>query len=258
MFKENLEVCNTLSDLREKYDWPTFIGSSTGKNSHELVLQGAEILNGDVALSASVQHLDKDVLKNIKRDNISVDDIFSIGLSGAKSGVSTYSEVIASLPGDTLEKYRNCLKSLVSTGINIIRTHTLLLLNGTELCTTEARNRFGFKTKYRATAKSFGKYMFNEKQILSVEEEEIVTETSTLSYSDYLECRRLQITIQIFYNDDVFHELHRLLQMFDIPIWDWMMRCHDNPKSYNKGLKKLIDSYMAEVEGELFNIIKLL
>ena len=253
MFKENIDVCNTLAGLKKKYDWPTYIGSSTGKNRHELVLHGAKILNGDVSLSASVQHLDEDVLKHIKRDNISIDDILSISTNGAESGVPTYTEVIASLPGDTLEKYRACLQNLVSTGISIIRTHTLLLLNGTELCTDEDREKFGFKTKFRATAKSFGIYKFNKEKILSVEEEEIVTETATLSYLEYLECRRLQITIQIFYNDDIFHELHRLLEMFEIPIWDWMMKCHDNPETYNKGVKMLIDSYMKDVEGELFD-----
>ena len=252
MFKENIDVCNTLAKLKKAYDWPTFIGSSTGKNRHELVLHGARILNGDISLSASVQHLDDDVLKNIKRSNISIPDILSISTDGKKSGVPTYTEVIASLPGDTLEKYRACLKNLVSSGIDIIRTHTLLILNGTELCTDEDRKKFGLKTKFRATAKSFGTYKFNNKKILSVEEEELVIGTNTLSYSDYLECRRLQVTIQIFYNDDVFHELHCLLKMFGISIWDWMMQCHDNPKTYNKGLKMLIDSYMADVEMELF------
>ena len=30
------------------------------------------------------------------------------------------------------------------------------------------------------------------------------------------------------------------------------MECHNNPKTYNKGTKALIDSYMSDVKGELF------
>jgi len=259
MFKENIDVCNTLAELKKKYNWPTFIGSSTGKNRQELVLKGAEILDGDIALSASVQHLDEEVLKNIKRNNISIDDIIKIGTDGAKHGVPTYSEVIASLPGDTLEKYFLCLKDLVLTGIDIIRTHTLLMIKGSELYSVENRKKYGFRTKFRATAKSFGAYKFDDANtILSVEEEEIVTETSTLSFDDYIECRRLQISMQIFYNDDLFHELHNVLKMMDVSIWDWMMECHNNPNTYNKGTKTLIDSYMSDVKVELFESSEML
>ena len=259
MFKENIDVCNTLAELKKKYGWPTFIGSSTGKNRHELVLEGAEILGGDIALSASVQHLDEEVLKNIKRDNISIDDILKIGSDGAEHGVPTYSEVIGSLPGDTLEKYFLCLKNLVTTGIDIIRTHTLLMIKGSDLYSDESRKKFGFKTKFRATAKSFGAYKFDdENTIFSVEEEEVVTATSTLSFDDYIECRRLQISIIIFYNDDLFHELHAVLKMMNVSIWDWIMECHHNPKTYNKGTKALIDSYMSDVKGELFESSEML
>ena len=254
MFKENLDVCTIIAELQKKYDWPTFIGSSTGKNRHEIVLEGASRLSGAIALSASVQHLDPVVLKNIKRDNISTDDLFNVGLAGDQAGTSTYSEVIACLPGDTLEKYRATLKALIETNLDIIRTHTLLLIEGTDLCTSEAREKFGFNTQVRATAKSFGCYeFFDGEKIYSVEREEIVTSTKTLSFNEYVECRRLQVTIQLFYNDDLFHELHSVLRAFEIPIWDWLICCHEGEKTFNEGTRALYDSYMHEMRNELFN-----
>lgn len=257
MFKENLDVCDIIAELQEKYDWPTFIGSSTGKNRHEIVLEGSKKLKGTIALSASVQHLDPVVLKNIKRDNISTEDLFNVGLAGDQAGTSTYSEVIACLPGDTIEKYRTTLKALVETDLDIIRTHTLLLINGTELCTPEARQKFGFKTQIRATAKSFGKYQFFDgSEILAVEREELVTSTDTLSFDDYVECRRLQVTMHVFFNDDLFHELHSVLRAFGIPIWEWLMQCHDNEDSFNTGTKALYDSYMHDMRGELFDSVE--
>jgi radical SAM superfamily enzyme YgiQ (UPF0313 family) len=254
MFKENLEVCSIIAELQKKFNWPTFIGSSTGKNRHEIVLEGAKRLNGAIALSASVQHLDPVVLKNIKRDNISTDDLFNVGLAGDQAGTSTYSEIIACLPGDTLEKYKAALKALIETDLDIIRTHTLLLIQGTELCTPEAREKFGFKTQVRATAKSFGKYkFFDGEEIYSIEREEIVTSTNTLSFNDYVECRRLQVTMHVFFNDDLFHELHRVLRAFDIQIWEWLIYCHESQSTYNAGTRALYDSYMHDMRAELFD-----
>lgn len=252
MFKENLEICDTLAGLQKKYGWPTFIGSSTGKNRQEIVLEGARRVNGAIALSASVQHLDPVVLKNIKRDNISMDDIFNIAKQGEKIGITTYTEVICCLPGDTLEKYRETLKELIVSGLNIIRTHTLLLLEGSEFCTREARAKFGFQTRYRATTKSFGYYDFDGNSFPALECEEVVVGTHTLAFEDYLECRRLQVTIQVFFNDDLFKELHDVLKAFRIPVWDWLMRIHNGGAGYNEGTKALYDSYMNDAKGELF------
>ena len=36
------------------------------------------------------------------------------------------------------------------------------------------------------------------------------------------------------------------------------MECHDNPNTYNKGTKALIDSYMSDVKGELFESSEML
>jgi radical SAM superfamily enzyme YgiQ (UPF0313 family) len=253
MFKENLEVCDIIGGLQKNYNWPTFIGSSTGKNRHELVVEGTRRLKGTIALSASVQHLDPVVQKNIKRENISTEDLFNVALAGDQAGTTTYTEVIACLPGDTLEKYRKLLETMVETELDIIRTHTLLLIHGTEFCTPEARKKFGFKTQFRATSKSFGRYkFFNGEDIPSVECEEIVTSTKTLPFEDYIECRRLQVTMHVFFNDDLFNELHKILKTFNIPIWTWIMCCHENKASYNSGTKALYNSYMNDVHSELF------
>ena len=253
MFKENLEVCDTIAGLQKKYDWPAFIGCTTGKNRQEIILEGAKRVNGTIPLLASVQHLDPDVLKNIKRNNISVDDLFNVARQGNKTGVTTYSETICSLPGDTLDKYKATLSGIIESGMNIIKTHALLLIEGTELYTPEARAKFGFQTRFRPNIQSFGHYRFVDEDFLAVECEEIVVATDTLSFEDYLECRRLQLTVHVFYNDDLFRELHGVLGAFGVPVWNWLMRVHEGSGQLNAGTKALYDSYMNDVEGELFD-----
>jgi len=240
MFKENLDITKALGQTQKDYDWPHFVGCSTGKNRQDVIVEGASHLrSSSMTLAASVQSLDGEVLENVRRKNIAVDDLVGMALHSQETGQSTYTEVIACLPGDSLEKFVDTLKELVGSGITTIKTHTLLLIHGTELCTREARERFGFVTKFRAVTKSFGNYTFNRENFFSVEDEEVVVATSTLPYEDYLECRRLQLSVQLFYNDDLFREVHAFLELLDIPVWDWLYRIHGQLEDLNSGTRAL-------------------
>ena len=53
-------------------------------------------------LAGSVQSLDPDVQENIKRKNISANEIVDMALKSSEIGANTYSEVILGLPGDTI------------------------------------------------------------------------------------------------------------------------------------------------------------
>lgn len=252
MYKENLAICDVLASLQTQYKWPSFIGCSTGKNRQDIVLQGVSKLKDTITTCAAVQSLDPDVLKNVRRSNISPAALFDIALKSQGSGAPTYSEVIACLPGDTLEKFKETVRQLVHSGITTIKTHTLLLLQGTELQTNAARERFGFKTAFRPVTKSFGRYDFMSEKFLSVEHEEIVIATDTLTFEDYLECRRLQVTLHTFYNDDLFCELHQFLSALGIDIWEWLLYIHESIDCSHPGTRALYDSYMHDVRSELF------
>jgi radical SAM superfamily enzyme YgiQ (UPF0313 family) len=206
MFKENLEIAEEIGKLQELYDWPAFVGCSTGKNSQSTVIAGASKLRkSTITLAASVQSLDPEVLENIKRRNISSDGLIDLTQQAGEINQDTYSEVIACLPGDTLEKFKETIKKLIEANLSIIKTHTLLLIHGTELAEPESRKKFGFKTMYRPVSKSFGNYEFLGIKFFAVEAEEIVVGTSSLPHEDYLECRRLQLSVQLFYNDNLFY-----------------------------------------------------
>ena len=50
------------------------------------------------------------------------------------------------------------------------------------------------------------------KKISVAEIEEVCIANSTLSFQDYLECRKMNLVIQIFFNDGVFEEILFLLR----------------------------------------------
>ena len=71
MYARDIEISNGIARIKEKYDYPYYIQVSAGKNNKPRILECASILKGSMGLAASVQSLDKQVLENVKRNNIS-------------------------------------------------------------------------------------------------------------------------------------------------------------------------------------------
>ena len=65
------------------------------------MLEAARLVRGAIRLSGSVQSLDEEVLKNVKRANIAADQLMQLALHSADVDANSYSEVILGLPGDT-------------------------------------------------------------------------------------------------------------------------------------------------------------
>ena len=82
MFNQDIETCKSLAECQTKYNWPEYISATTGKNNKTRVLNAAQLVKGAIRVLGSVQSLDVDVLKNIKRTNISSDDLVELGNSG--------------------------------------------------------------------------------------------------------------------------------------------------------------------------------
>ena len=158
MYPEDIEISKHISKLQEKSGWPKYINVATGKNNKERVLEAAKILNGALSLAGSVQSLDKNILENIKRKNISVEQILKLAESSVEIGANSYSEVILGLPGDNFQSHKKTLQTLVNSSFSTISMYQLMMLPGTELNTLETRKKYKMKTGFRVLPRCFGNY----------------------------------------------------------------------------------------------------
>lgn len=251
MYKQDLDTCQTLAETRRKYGWPEYINVATGKNKKERVLEAARILGGALRLSGSVQSLDKDVLSNIKRSNISADGLMDLALEASQVGANTYSEIILGLPGDTLEKHFRTVETVINSGFTNIYLFQLMLLPGTELATREVIDQYDMTTKYRILPRCYGHFDVLGEKVVSAEIESICVANSTLSFEDYLECRKLHLLVTIFYNDSIFGTLPKLLRLLGIPVFQWITALIEQAPS--PSLQKLFDSFAAATSTELWD-----
>ena len=89
MYKRDIDICRKIAEVQSKYNWPKYINVATGKNLKGRVIKCADIIGGALRLGASVQSTDPEVLKNIKRENISTEKILDVGRTAALTNANT-------------------------------------------------------------------------------------------------------------------------------------------------------------------------
>lgn len=232
MFKEDADKARAIRQTQDKYGWPKYIHCSAGKNHKERVLEFAEIVGGGMGVAASLQSTSKTVLDNVKRSNISVDQLTEVARRGSRIDANTYSEIILNLPGDTVEAHTQSLRDCVNSGISYLRMYQLIMLPETDMNTRETREKFGLKTMWRIMPRCFGKYTFQQEEFNCAEIEEIVVAQDSLSFEDYVGCRELDLTIEIFHNANVFREVYGLCQMAGVEWFQLLLCVHERRREW--------------------------
>lgn len=213
MFQEDLDTCRTLAALQDATGWPKHIHVSAGKNRKERVLEAASIVRGAINLSATIQSIDEHVLDLVKRKNIALNEIIDVGKQAERLGANSYSEIILCLPGDTLVSHYRSVFTMIDVGINFLRMYQLMMLPGSDLSSQVSRQKHDMLTRFRVLPRCFGEYqMLGEAQPV-FEIEEICVQNNTMPYADYLTCRELNLTAELFYNSSTFRELMAFLTL---------------------------------------------
>jgi radical SAM superfamily enzyme YgiQ (UPF0313 family) len=252
MYKQDLQISAAIARTRERYGYPAYLHVATGKNQKVRVLECAELLKGALRLSASVQSLDREVLVNIKRQNISTAEILKVAQASNATDANTYSEVILGLPGDTKEKHMSTVFELADADMKLISMFTLMMMDGTELTTTSSRERWRLGTRFRIVPRCFGIYDFAGTSVLSAEPEEVAVESATMSFEDYLDCREFALTMGLFYQDRILFELYRFLRNFSIRPSDLLRVLHARRSTFSTSIRRLYQSFNTETRNELW------
>ena len=250
MYPRDLEICDDIVGIQKKYDYPHKIISTTGKNKKERIIQAIEKLNGTMSLSMSVQSMDEQILKNIRRSNISVDHMLALQPAIKKVGLVTDSEVILALPGETYQTQITTLRKLLAAKLDFIEVYSCMLLNGSELNTPEQRKKWNFQTKFRILPRDFTT-LRNGKNV--IETEEIVVGSNTLSFEEYIELRTLSFSIYVTNIGIVYDSLLKFLRENNIEVFDLFFQMMKQIDSSPPSVQKIFDSVKNDVTDELWD-----
>jgi hypothetical protein len=254
MYEKDVILSDHILKLINEYDWPLYMEVATPKNKREQFLDIDKKLKNRVGFGMAQQSMNEETLKEIKRDNLTNEEYIRLVKRLEKDGKSTSCELIIPLPGETKHTYFNSTKILLDCGVRV-GTYTLMMLYGAELGREEAIQKYGMKSKWRIVPRDFG--IYRGKKVFDVEK--VCVGTNTMSYDDYLECRRFSFIV-IFFSNFIFTPIRRLLERdLDIKYYDFIKLIFDlveRNKKNNLELKKfynIYSEYSKETEDELFN-----
>lgn len=250
MYTQDLETCKMIGKCQQEYNWPEYIQVDTGKNNKPRVLEGARLVNGAIRLSGSVQTLDKQVLVNIKRSNISENELMDMAQEASDVGADSRSEIILGLPGESLKSHFETIRKVIESGFNHVNTYQLMLIPGTELTIPETRKKFEMVSRYRVMPRCFGNYsILGSLQHIS-DIEEVCVATNTLSFDDYVKARKMHLIINIFHNDGIFGSVMKLINHLNLSVFRWLELIFQ--EELEGELKLLFSDYEIETRNELW------
>lgn len=248
MYKEDEVIAEHIGSLQARYNWPLKFDLGTGKSQHERIIRVAEKVGNRLQISLTVQSLNEKTLDAVKRRNIPLDRFPIIKKAVNNGHMQTVSETIVPLPEETKESHFKTIKTLSDLGIERIFSYTPMLLKGTKLASKEFRSKYQMTSKFRLIPRQFGEY--NGRKCFEIEE--VCVATNTLDFDDYLECRGFSFVVFVFMEEQ-YDAVHRLLNEFDVPIFDWLFKVWQLVKDGDSGFSRLYMEFIKEANDELFS-----
>ena len=249
MYELDVEVADVIRWCQDTYGWPRYIRTTTGKNRGERIIEVMRKIRGALPMTAAVQSMSPVVLENIKRSNIKLETYAEIQKEVRAQGMQSYGEMILGLPGETKESFMKGISDLLDTGVLRVSAHQLMLLHGAPLNNPDQRERFRFKTRFRVVARDVGDYGTGEP---AIETEEMVVESETLSFEDYLDVRVFHLLLTIFYYEGNIEEAFAFAKEHGVKAFDLIVHLQHLLDRAPAGFRKVIDDFVRESREELF------
>jgi radical SAM superfamily enzyme YgiQ (UPF0313 family) len=248
MFTRDAEIAGLIRQSQEKYHWPLQICAWTGKNSKDRVIKATEILGSSLSINMAVQSMDETVLRNIKRDNISLEAYKGINAVLAAQDRSQEAEVIVPLPGETFQSYLKGIEDLMDSGVRKVTSYTLQLLHGTDYKDEAYKREHGYIGKWRVVPLDFGEY---EGQIV-LDAEEVAVSSNTLTFEEYLQIRSFAFVTELAYNNFIFHEMLKYLAEYGVSAFSWVKSISNRMGEAPTQIRHVHMNFLRETGEELW------
>jgi len=250
MYPRDIKICETIAQIQQKIEYPQFIKCTTGKNQKNKIIEAIKKLNNTLRITMSVQSLDPEVLKNVRRSNISTDNMLDLYPAIKAANLETTSEVILGLPGDSYDGHLKTLRNLIRAKMDEVLVHTCIMFDGSELGTPKERKKWNLKTKYRVIPKDFAILSNGRK---AVETEEIVIATDKMTFEEYVELRILAFVIFVTNVPVVYDALRKFLLENNLDIFDLFYAILKNLQNANPILQEIVTNFKNATLDELWD-----
>ena len=248
MYKWDEDIADHISSLQKNIGWPRELITSTGKAQLERIIRIAKKLNNSMFISNSVQSMDVNVLKDIKRKNLSPKE-----LEKNKESLKTIRqepEIIVPLPNETKKTFFEGINKLLDSGSKQrFAVFQALVLTNTEMAHESQIKKFGLKIKYKQHWNLYGR--IEGKFICEVER--VVCQTNTMSKDDYLDCRAYAMLLDSILRFEPISEIFRLLESHSVKNSSFASLLFRNINNAPSGVKTCIQKFKDDLDKEMLD-----
>ena len=230
MLPRDYDIALKAVENKNKYGYPKVLSVQNTKNARERAYKVQKLLadNGlSKGVTLAMQSVDSHTLKEIKRDNISIADYQELQKRFTEDGITTYTEFILGLPGDTYDSFANGVSDVISSGQhNRIQYNNLSILPNAEMARDHYIKSNNIITKSVPIVNPHGSLDEDPADGIK-EKQEIVISTRTLPKEEWIKTRLYASVSEFFY-------FNKILQ---IPI---MIKSNLENKTYRSIFEDLI------------------
>lgn len=199
--KRDLEIAEALAEAKRKAGYPQQFRVCFTKNSTEKIFHIAKVLNDADMLSGislSMQSLDPATLKAVKRDNIKLDVFEKLMHRYNEARISTYTEIILALPGETYDSFADGIEVLFDRGQHSqVVIYNCTVMPNAEMGHPAYLKKHGIKTSEIPIFTSHASPRTADDPI--VEYESVIVETNTMNNGDWRRTYRFAWCVQCFH-----------------------------------------------------------
>lgn len=239
-------IVDKLIEVQTNNGYPYRTGWSWAKNQQSEVVGIAKKLiksgHFNNGLTISLQSMDENTLKTIKRSNMGINKINEIFAECRKDGVPLNVELILGLPGETLQTWENTMYGVFEVGQHdSVEVWQAQILENAEMNLSQ---RKVFNIRGQMVLDYFPNGLDNEAPEFS----EIVTSTSTMSLKDMVEGYKLSWFLITWHTGGFSQYVARFLRKYS----------NVSYSDFYKGFREFLqnDEFWKSEETEIDTIVK--
>lgn len=202
LFERDKKIADYIIECKQKYNYPYIFRVCFTKNKFDSVFEiGTKFFKHglDKAQTLSFQSFNPETLANVGRKNISIELFRNLMKRYNEINISTFSELILGLPGETYESFCEGIGTLIRNGQHFaINIYPCELLPNAEMGQKEYKDKF----KIKSTKVPFKLIHSNvsEKKDDITEYSEFVTSTFSMSEKEWAKALLFSAYIQGLHN----------------------------------------------------------
>jgi len=251
ILRRDLEIAKAMQNCTDKYNFPKTVFIYFAKNTNDVIINIAATLKGVTSMSMSKQTMNQETLVNIKRKNIPIEQYDVLREKCHEKGIETYCELIYGLAGESYQSFVDGVKESARSDVRVTM-YAHQMLHGTEASTKQYRKKYGIKTAYRVIPR----YISSNNDLLTLEYDEVVVETSDFSREDFYHVRFFQFLFYTF-TSEIFLELSHALSINGSDYVTLIERIMEDEENWTPRIKKLFNDFSQSTKDELVENKKL-